>query len=191
MSDKGLVHFVGAGGQARAVQESIPSIQIGGYFDDVKKETLPWLELNHLGNFNTIKNAVSHMSLHLSFGKLSESSARMKLFLLLRKNGHHFPTLIADDASLSGDVFIGEGSVIMRRSLINFQVHVGDNCIINNGVIVEHDVRIGSHTHLGPGVIISANAVIGADCYVGNGAVIGKGITIPDGTVVNPGTAIT
>lgn len=187
MSDKQSVIFVGAGGQARAVIESLPALEVTGYFDDETKDQAPWNSMIHLGSFDELNRSTTPYSLHLSFGKLSASSFRKDLFVKLKSQGHTFPTLLSDTSTLSSDVFIGEGSVIMRSALLNFNVHIGDNCIINNGAIIEHDVSIGSHTHIGPGVIISADVEVGSDCYLANGAVVGKGVKLPHGTILQPG----
>lgn len=118
------------------------------------------------------------------------------------------PTFIAPNATLIGDICIGEDSSVWFGAVLradndkitigrgtNIQdlsmVHVDPGCPVNIGdeVIVGHrciihGCSIDSNTLIGMGAIIMNRASIGKNCIVGAGAVITEGMIIPDNSVV-------
>ena len=114
---------------------------------------------------------------------------------------------IAENASIVGDVEIGEDSsvwfgavlrgdvsriVIGRGSNVqdNAVLHgeldretiVGDNVVIGHGAIV-HAATVGSNTLIGMGAIVLSGAVIGEGCIIGAGAVVKENSVIPAGSL--------
>lgn len=74
----------------------------------------------------------------------------------------HFRPFTIAAKSISDDVVIGEGSVIMPNTFIGKQVVIGKNCVIHP------NVSLLDYTQLGDNVVIQAGTVIGSDAFYYN-----------------------
>ncbi|MEI6264231.1 MAG: UDP-3-O-(3-hydroxymyristoyl)glucosamine N-acyltransferase [Sphingobacteriia bacterium] len=74
----------------------------------------------------------------------------------------HFRPFSAAQLSISNDVIIGEGSVIMPNVFIGKQVVIGKNCIIHPNVTILDYTIIGDH------VIVQSGTVLGGDAFYYN-----------------------
>jgi UDP-3-O-[3-hydroxymyristoyl] glucosamine N-acyltransferase len=74
----------------------------------------------------------------------------------------HFKPFEVSTKSISDDVIIGEGTIIMPNVFIGKNVQIGNNCTIYPGVVILADSLIGND------VIIQANSVIGSDAFYYN-----------------------
>ena len=74
----------------------------------------------------------------------------------------HFRPFIAPAKSISDDVSIGEGSVIMPNVFIGREVSIGKNCVIHP------NVSLLDYTVIGNNVVIQAGTVIGSDAFYYN-----------------------
>jgi len=74
----------------------------------------------------------------------------------------HFKPFQVSTKSISEDVKIGEGTIIMPNVFIGNNVQIGDNCVIYPGVVIL------AHCLIGNDVIIQANTVIGSDAFYYN-----------------------
>ena len=75
---------------------------------------------------------------------------------------NHFRPFTAADKTISDDVLVGEGSVIMPNVFIGKQVIIGKHCVIHPNVSLLDYTIIGDH------VVIQAGAVIGSDAFYYN-----------------------
>lgn len=75
---------------------------------------------------------------------------------------NHFRPFVASQTSVSDDVCVGEGSVIMPNVFIGQQVQIGKNCVIHPNVSLLDYTIIGDH------VVIQAGSVIGSDAFYYN-----------------------
>lgn len=75
---------------------------------------------------------------------------------------NHFRPFVASNQSISDDVSVGEGSVIMPNVFIGQQVSIGKNCVIHPNVSLLDYTIIGDH------VVIQAGSVIGSDAFYYN-----------------------
>jgi UDP-3-O-[3-hydroxymyristoyl] glucosamine N-acyltransferase len=74
----------------------------------------------------------------------------------------HFRPFAAAEKSISDDLVIGEGSVIMPNVFIGRHVRIGKNCMIHP------NVSLLDYTIIGNDVVIQAGAVIGSDAFYYN-----------------------
>jgi UDP-3-O-[3-hydroxymyristoyl] glucosamine N-acyltransferase len=74
----------------------------------------------------------------------------------------HFKPLQTSSKSISDDLVVGKGTVIMPNVFIANNVQIGKNCTIYPGVTILADTIIGDD------VIIQANTVIGGDAFYYN-----------------------
>ncbi len=74
----------------------------------------------------------------------------------------HFRPFTAAEKSISSDVQIGEGTVIMPNVFIGKEVSIGKNCVIHP------NVSLLGHIQIGDEVVIQAGTVIGSDAFYYN-----------------------
>lgn len=74
----------------------------------------------------------------------------------------HFRPFTAAEKSVSDDVLVGEGSVIMPNVFIGKEVRIGKNCVIHP------NVSLLDYTNIGDNVVIQAGCVIGSDAFYYN-----------------------
>ncbi|HJV20986.1 MAG TPA: UDP-3-O-(3-hydroxymyristoyl)glucosamine N-acyltransferase [Sediminibacterium sp.] len=74
----------------------------------------------------------------------------------------HFRPFIPAQQSISDDLVIGEGSVVMPNTFIGKQVKIGKNTIIHP------NVTLLDHTEIGDNVVIQSGTVIGGDAFYYN-----------------------
>jgi len=120
-----------------------------------------------------------------------------------------YPTIspsafIADYATITGDVTIGEESSVwfncvirgdVAQTVIGNRVNIQDNSVLhqspNNPLIIEDDVTVG-HQVILHSSIIRKNALIGMgsiildEAEIGEGAFIGAGSLVPQGKKIPP-----
>jgi UDP-3-O-[3-hydroxymyristoyl] glucosamine N-acyltransferase len=75
---------------------------------------------------------------------------------------NHFKPLQVSSKSISDDLIVGEGTIIMPNVFIGHHVQIGKNCIIYPGVTILSDTIIGNE------VMIQSNSVIGGDAFYYN-----------------------
>ena len=115
---------------------------------------------------------------------------------------------IAPNATVMGDVSIGEGSCIWYGSVvrgdessirIGDRTNIQDNCVVHtdsahtveigNDVTVGHGCilhgcSVGDGTMVGMGSIILNGAKIGKQCLIGAGSLVTGKLKVPDGSLV-------
>lgn len=120
----------------------------------------------------------------------------------------HKSVFVAENASVIGDVNIGEGSSIWYGAVIrgdienieigkytniqdNSTVHtetniptkIGDYTVVGHNAIV-HGCTVGNNCLIGMGAIVLNQAIIGDNCIIGAGAVVTEGQKIPANSLV-------
>ena len=94
-------------------------------------------------------------------------------------------------AHVSRHAYIGDGTIVMHRVIVNSGARIGKNCILNTGSLLEHDVRVGDHTHVSTSTVINGDAWIGSGCFVGSHATIIQGLRLPDHYFFRAGSLVT
>jgi carbonic anhydrase/acetyltransferase-like protein (isoleucine patch superfamily) len=111
-------------------------------------------------------------------------------------------TFIADDATITGDVTIGEESSIwfqtvirgdVSPTIIGNRVNIQDQSMLHQSpkypLIIEDDVTVGHQVML-HSCTVRKNALIGMGSIVLDGAEIGEGAFIGAGSLIPPGKKI-
>ncbi len=75
---------------------------------------------------------------------------------------NHFRPFVLTDKSISADVSIGYGTIVMPNVFIGHHVTIGKNCVIHP------NVSLLDHTTIGDNVVIQAGTVIGSDAFYYN-----------------------
>lgn len=154
--------------------------------DDDEKQLNDQLDLNiiHSSQIASFKNNFDSIVLAIGSNvnrrKLAEQYSQ-----------YNFAMVIDVTAILAEDVILGEGTVIMPRSIINPSVKIGKHCIINSGAIIEHDCVIGDYSHISPGAVLTGGVTIGHSVHIGANATILPGLRIGDNVIIGAGSVVT
>jgi carbonic anhydrase/acetyltransferase-like protein (isoleucine patch superfamily) len=122
------------------------------------------------------------------------------------KNIHptiHPSAFVAEDATVIGDVEIGEDASIWFGSVVRGDVNyirigdrtnIQDACVIHvssrdHPTILEHEITVGHRVTL-HGCYVESGCLIGIGSIVLDGARIGRNSLIAAGSLITPGTAI-
>lgn len=115
---------------------------------------------------------------------------------------------IAENATLTGDVVMGDNCSVWFNAIIRGDVHyirIGNNVNIQDGCIIHctyqkspvsigdnvsiahraiiHGCTVGNNVLIGMGAIIMDDVVIGDNCIIAAGAVVSKGTVVESGTI--------
>ena len=109
----------------------------------------------------------------------------------------HETAFVADNATVRGNVTIGEGAGIYFGAVLRAETdpitigpgtNIQDNCVLHADpgfpTAILHGCTIGDNTLVGMGAIVLNGAVVGRDCIIAAGALVTQGAVIPDGSMV-------
>lgn len=103
----------------------------------------------------------------------------------------NFATLIDPAVQwLSGDLEIGQGSVVCAGTVCTADVKVGDFSIINKQCSIGHDVMISDFCTISPSVILSGHVNISESSEVGASTSIRQGVTIGRNSLIGMGSVV-
>ncbi len=126
----------------------------------------------------------------IGVGQMSAVSIRKKIFDKLIKEKFSLPSIISNKSSISKNVKIGIGTIVMHGVKINSGVKIGKNCIINTGSIIEHGSIIGDNCHVSTGVILNGNVIIGRNSFIGSGSILREDIKIKKNSFIKMGSIL-
>ena len=172
----------GFGGHARVVAECLESAgrRVTAVFDDsLSAEACPF---PFYGSYQA--GVMDQEQILIAIG---DNTIRKRLAGIVQ---HQAGRAVHFSAILSPTASIGEGSVILHRSLVQSQVVIGRFCIINSGSIVEHDSRIGDFVHIAPGAIVCGGVEIGEGTFIGAGAVLIPGVKVGEDCIIGAGSVV-
>lgn len=183
------VLLYGIGGHSKVIQMMIrnsPHQILSIIADDDKNQINAQLNLNVIHSSEILSFQENFDSMVLAIGS---NSIRKKL--AEQYSNYKFGLIIDTTAIIAEDVLIGEGTVIMPKSIINPSVKIGKHCIVNSGAIVEHDCVIEDYSHISPGAVITGGVTIGKSVHIGANATILPGLKIGDNSIIGAGSVVT
>lgn len=140
------------------------------------------LDPNAVALVNALGNRPGHGS--------SGTAARCNLYTGFKSKGYAFATVVSDDATLSDDVRMAEGSQVITRAVVQPGSVLGENSILNTGASLDHDCTVGAHSHIAPWAVLCGGVSVGAHCHIGARAVLVPGISVGDDAVVGAGAVV-
>lgn len=166
--------LVGGGGHCKSVIDVAESADynILGILDKPEEVGKNVLGYKIIGTDDDMAKYVDKAEFMITVGFVTNPSIRIKLYKKIQEVGGKLATIISPTALVSPSATIGEGTVVMHKSLICVEAKIGINCIINNMVDVDHGASIGDFTHLSAGVLIAGEAKVGDRCFCGIGSTV-------------------
>ncbi|MHB1420533.1 MAG: acetyltransferase [Bacillota bacterium] len=187
--------IIGAGGHAAVIADIIQKqgrYRIIGYTAPARRTPASCWGYKYLGDDSSLPNLVEE-GVNLSaigVGGTGDNRPRSNIYEQILKLGFSFPVLSHPAAIVSGNVILGNGTVIAPGAVVNPGVEIGKNTIINSRVVIEHDSSIGDHVHVATGAVLCGGVRVGRLAHVGAGAVIIQGVKIGEGAIIGAGAVI-
>ncbi|SFQ96911.1 acetyltransferase [Desulfoscipio geothermicus] len=187
--------IIGAGGHAAVIADIIQKqgrYGIIGYTAPRERSPAASWGYNYLGDDSILPNLLQKdiTLVALGVGGTGDNRPRSQLYEQIRALGFSFPVLSHPTAIVSGNVILGNGTVIAPGAVVNPGVETGKNVIINSGAVIEHDSSIGDHVHVAPGTVICGDVRVGRLAHVGAGAVIIQRVKIGEGAIIGAGAVV-
>lgn len=181
--DKGEVGIIGAGGQAREVEQYLRESLVrpsffaidSDYITDTERQ-IDILTRNEYERLTPVIAAIGAPAVRRS--------------MIEKWGGEEYYTVLSKDAYIGENVHIGKGSIIAPGVILTTDIEVGEHVLINTGVTVAHNCLLGNYATISPGAHIAGGVRLGEGVFVGIGASISNGITVAEGSVIGAGAVV-
>lgn len=101
-----------------------------------------------------------------------------------------YATLVHPDASLSGPVEVGPGSILLAGVIATADVRIGAHVVVMPGVVFTHDDVVEDGVTITAGVRLAGGVQVGAGAYLGSGALVREHVRIGAGAIVGMGAVV-
>lgn len=118
---------------------------------------------------------------------IGDNRVRKKIVSSLQ---HAFTNAIHPSSIISPFATIGNGCMILHRSIVQSGARIGDHVILNTASQVDHDCIIHDYAHIAPGAILCGGVTVGEGALIGAGAVITPGKKIGAWATVGAGAVV-
>ena len=184
----------GASGHAKIVADIIrirKEYQIVGFLDNInfQQQNTTFCGSQILGGEEQLDQLLEQGINKIIFG-FGDCDARLKLAEFVKSKGFQLVTAIHPASTISPDVIIGLGTVVVAGAVINSGCLIGENVIINTLAGVDHDCVVRDGAHICPGVHLGGQVTVGRGAWVGIGACIIDHITIGSRSLIGAGAVV-
>lgn len=186
--------IIGGGGHAKVVAALLKKHEDWnpiGYTNP--EDNGPLLGLPYLGTDEVILSLISDKTLKhaaIGIGQVGPTEHRAGVIRKIQAMRLTFPSLCSSNSTISEDVEIGVGTIIMDGAVIQPGVRIGAYCVINTRAIIDHDCQIGDWVHIAPGAILSGEIKISNDVFIGAGATIIQGLSVTSNSIIGAGSVV-
>jgi len=115
---------------------------------------------------------------------------RRKFSLGLIRKSCTLATVVHPEATLSGNVAVGEGSYVGWHSFLSCDLTVGRCVSLNCNLTIGHDVVIGDYVEVGPGTAIGGHSHIEEGVHIAPNCTVAPGIRIGAWSKISAGSAV-
>jgi sugar O-acyltransferase (sialic acid O-acetyltransferase NeuD family) len=129
-----------------------------------------------------------NMFVAVGYGKLNKK--RAEKCLEAKDKGYTLVSYISPDASVYGNVEMGENCFISDNTVIYPFTKIGDNVFIRSGVYIGHDIIIHDHCWISSNAAINGHVEIKPYSFIGANATIRDNVTIAEESLIGAGTTI-
>jgi len=186
--------ILGAGGHARScieVVESTGKYNIVGLVTSNTEVNKPISGYRIIGHDEDLPDIYQSVASAVSgLGQIRDATLRKQVVLKAKEAGFRFPSIIASSAYVSKHVQLGEGSMVMHKTLINSGVVVGEFSIINSGAILEHGVEVGEFSHISTKVVVNGDSKVGSEVFIGSGSIVRQNLNIGRNSFISMGSLV-
>ena len=191
MKKKEKIIIFGCGGHARSIANIL--------FESKKYEIIAFIGNNiqskKLLNVRTIKenkffeNKLYCKNFIIGIGDISKRENCYKKVMKYYPNAK-FPTIIHPNTSISKNVKLGIGTVVMSNVVVNISSKIGKFCILNTSSTIEHDCIIEDYVSIAPNSSIAGTCHVKKRSFIGIGSSIINNIKIGSSVIVGAGSSV-
>ncbi len=178
------IYLYGASGHAKVVIDVLQSTNtylIKGIYDDYSTE-------NDLFGIPILQSNSSVKPTDTLVICIGDNMKRKEIVDSLKCQ---FASPVHRDAYVSNLVSaIGDGTIVMPKSIVNPNAHIGQHCIVNTGSIVEHDCILEDFVHISPNATVLGGVMIGEGTQIGAGATVLPKVKIGKWSKIGAGSVI-
>lgn len=174
---KKIVIF-GSGCHAKVVYSEILKLKkfkVLGFVDNylAKKTKILKHKNKYVINIGSIDDLKKYKNVCGVIG-VGSSSLRKKISKEIQSKIKNFKyaKIISKDAIINSNVKIGDGTVVISNSVINYGSVIGKHCLINTSCSIDHDNYFADFSGTGPGVVTGGKVSVGVESYLGIGSTI-------------------
>jgi sugar O-acyltransferase (sialic acid O-acetyltransferase NeuD family) len=194
MSDRDIFIF-GASDHARVIIDIIELVgryRIVGLFDSYKPKGFRAGGYEVLGNERDLAELCARTGLRLGIVGIGDNGTRRLIANMLRRAVPklEFVTAVHPSATLSREVTLGQGALVMAKCYVGLNTKVGEGAVIATNSIFEHDGTMGEYSTLGAGTTTGGHVHLGVCTAVCLGVTVIHGMTVGDHTVVGSGSIV-
>lgn len=125
----------------------------------------------------------------ITVGHVKDPVPRIRIYEKLKQLDVNLPIIISPLAYISQYAKVGEGCIIMHKSIIDVNAVIGNNCIVNHSTVIGHYAKIEDHCH------VSANCVLGrcqiqVGTFIGGNSWVNNGVTIASHCIIGSGSNV-
>lgn len=179
--------FVGAGGHAKSVADSInkSEYELCGFIDSNKKGTHMGLPI-----WGTDLKDIPNYEEYCYFVSIGDVGYRKLWFDRLRERRLSIINIIDSSAIISASAKMGIGNFIGKMAVINADAEIGNNNVINTKALIEHECKVGDHNHLSTNSVINGNVIVGNSVFLGSSSVCNGQLKIGSNAIIGSGSVI-
>lgn len=191
---KNIVIF-GGGLQANIcidIIEKMGGYQIAGIVDSHAEVGTQLYGYKVIGRQEDIEALVARHNIHCGLISIGDNFDRKFVydFIMERKPGFEFVTVVHPSVQIGRNVTMGKGVVVMAGCIINPNARIGDFCFMFTGAQLEHDCEMGDFSFISAGSVTGGKVKIGKFSAITMGVTILDRITIGENTLVGSGSLV-
>jgi sugar O-acyltransferase (sialic acid O-acetyltransferase NeuD family) len=194
MADQDIFVF-GASDHARVIIDIIELVgkyRIVGLFDSHKPKGWRTAGYEVLGDESDLVEANRRTGLRQGIIGIGDNATRRRIAYTLRANipEIEYVTAVHPSATLSRQVDLGQGVLVMAKCYVGLDTEVGEGAVIATNSIFEHDGFMGEYSTLGAGTTTGGHVTLGMGAAVCLGCTIIHGMTVGRNTVIGSGSTV-
>lgn len=189
------IFIFGASDHARVIIDIVEledRFKIVGLFDSFKPRGTRVGRYDVLGNEDSFADYAVEHGLTRGIIGIGDNATRARIAGDLRSRvpDVDFVTAVHPSSTLSREVTLGAGAIVMARCYVGLNTLVGEGAVIATNSIFEHDGVMGAYSTLGAGSTTGGHVTLGTGAAVCLGVTIIHGIQVGDQTVVGAGATV-
>ena len=190
------VVIFGLSGHAKVIVdiiESIPSLQIIGFIDNVSPAGTNFLgDYKVIGDETLLPKLMEKYDFYQGVIGIGDNFLRSKVANNVNQIAPdlQFINCIHESANISNYAKLGVGNVVMPGVTVNSSSVIANHCILNTNSALEHDCHMNDFACLAPNATVGGNSTIGKLSYVGIGASVFHSISVGDNCIIGGGSVV-
>tara|TARA_R110002049_G_scaffold91333_1_gene227759 strand:+ start:1832 stop:2563 length:732 start_codon:yes stop_codon:yes gene_type:complete len=163
-----------------------------GFLDSYKKSGSFYCGYEILGDENDLLTIVEKYEISGIIVAIGDNWSRKCVVHKIKEvvPNIEFISTVHPTATISREVILGKGSVVLAGVKISSHSVVGDHCILNTNSILEHNSVMHNYSSLAPMVCVGGNLHLGKFSTICIGAICIENISIGQHAVIGAGSLV-